>query len=323
MPRSASRSALRALGLVVGISLLLTACAGRPSPTTDPSGSSPSPGSVATTGTAIPVVAAENVYGDLLTQICGARCAVTSILRDPNADPHEYESSAQDAVAVANARLVIENGLGYDAFMARLLSASPDPRRRVLDVQTLVGAAAGANPHLWYDTGTMAKVAQAAAADLASLDPAHAQQYQAAERRFLASLQAVTAEVASIRRAYPRVPVAYTEPVFGYMGRALGLDVLTPQSFQRAIEDGNDPSAPDMATEQELLQRHQVRVLIYNLQTVTPLTTGLVQLARSDGIPTVGVTETEPPGQTYRQWTLNKRGALRDALAGGAAAGGH
>ena len=322
----------RLFALAAGITLALSACGGPASPA---SGSSaPSSGASASANSTsapssssatapIVVVGTENFYGDLLSQICGNRCAVTSILSDPNADPHEYESNAQDAAAVAKARLVIENGEGYDTFMDHLVAASPNPQRRVINVQTLIGAQNGANPHLWYDPATMPKVAAAAADALGRIDPAHAAEYQAAAQTYTNSLQAITTEIAAIKSAYPNAPVAYSEPVFGYMGDAVGLKVLTPETFQRAIEDGNDPSAADLAMQQDLLSKHQVKVLIYNLQTVTPVTTNIQNLAKQDGISVVGVSETEPSGKTYQQWMLTQLQALQAALGGGETAGGH
>ena len=271
---------------------------------------------------AIPVVAAENFYGDVLKQVCGTRCAVTSILNDPNADPHLYESNVQDALAVARASLVVENGMGYDTFMRHLLDAAPKAGRQVIDVQRLVGAAAGGNPHLWYSTQTMVQVADAAATDLGRIDPAGRAAFQDAADRFAASLAPISREIDLIRTADPNAPVAYTEPVFGYMGQALGFRVLTPAAFQRAIEEGNDPAAADLATEETILTRHQAHVLIYNLQTVTPVTTRIEDLARANGVPVVGVSETEPPGETYQQWMLAQLRAVQAALAKGSAAGG-
>ena len=317
--------------LTVGISLSLSACGGRAAPAGGPTASPTAPAvpaaatapAPAAGPAAIGVVGTENFYGDLLTQICGGRCAVTSILSDPNADPHEYESNAQDAVSVANARLVVRNGGGYDTFMGHLLAASPNPRRQVITVQTLIGAPDGANPHFWYDTETMAHVAAATADALGRVDPAHAAGYRATAQRYVAALQPVRAEVSAIRAAHPAAPVAYTEPVFGYMGDALGLRVRTPAAFQRAVEDGNDPSAAALAAQQDLFSKHQVQVLIYNEQTVTPVTARIQHLATADGIPIVGVTETEPSGKTYQQWMLTQLQALHGALDRGGTAGGH
>lgn len=277
---------------------------------------SPSVPASRTAGDRVPVVAAENFYGEVAAAVCGARCQVTSILANPDADPHAYQATVPDAEAVARARLVIENGAGYDAFMAHLLNASPAGGRRVVDVATLTGHATGANPHFWYDPATMPLVAKAVARDLAALDPAHAQAYRAAAARWIASLQPLQAEIATIRSRYPRAPVAYTEPVFGYMGQALGLRVRTPESFQKAIEDGRDPSVADMATELTLLQKHQVRALIYNRQTVTPVTTRMETAARVAGVPVVGISELEPAGQSYVQWMLGELRALERALGG-------
>ncbi len=282
-----------------------------------PAGSgAPSP---ATGGTPIPVLGTENFYASLLAQVGGVRVSASSLLNDPNTDPHTYEASPQAAVTVANARIVIVNGMGYDDFMQHLLAASPSSGRTVIDVQQLLGLADTANAHVWYDPSTMPRVAQAAEAALEKLEPANAAYFRARLRAYLASLQPVDAKIAQLQARYSSQPVAFTEPVAGYLAAAIGLRVLTPEGFQKAIEDGTEPGLADVAVERDLLTEHKVRVLLYNSQTVTPLTKQMRDLAVASGVPVVGVSETMPAAyHTYAAWMLGELDALQRALAGGA-----
>ena len=262
----------------------------------------------------IVVVAAENFYGAIVGQLGGDHVAVTSIISDPNVDPHEYESSAKDAAAVANARLVIQNGLGYDAFMDRLMKASPNPQRRLIVVADLTGHRKGDNVHLWYDPPTIPKVAQTVYEALVQIDPGDAASFRNRYRAFQASLPPLTQAIDGLRAQYTGTPVAATEPVFGYMARATELNVITPVAFQKAIEEGGDPPATALAQMEDQLKQHQAKVLLYNTQTVSPITTRVQQLAKKVGVPVVGVSETEPPGKSFQQWMLSQLERLRIAL---------
>jgi zinc/manganese transport system substrate-binding protein len=263
------------------------------------------------------VVAAENFYGDIVGQIGGDQVTVTSIISDPNVDPHEYESSARDAAAVANARLIIQNGLGYDAFLDRLMKASPNPQRKLIVVAELTGHKKGDNVHLWYDPPTIPKLAQTILEALVHIDPGNAKSYQNWYRAFQASLPPLTQAIASLKAQHAGTRAAVTEPVFGYMAQALGLNVITPIAFQKAIEEGEDPPAAAWAQMEDQLRKHQVKLLLHNTQTVSPITTRVQQLAKQVGVPVVGVSETEPPGKSFQQWMLSQLEQLRAALAQG------
>jgi len=311
------------LGLILCVGLLVGGCAG--------SASSPSPDAQASSvvvepstrpasgGAPIAVLGTENFYADLLSQIGGSRVSATSLLNDPNADPHSFEASPQAAAAVSDARLVIENGLGYDTFMDHLLTASPDSARIVIDVQSALGLPDTANAHVWYDPATMEKVARAAEAALARLEPSNAPYFSARLDAFLASIKALDDRISEIHSKYAGAPVAFTEPVAGYLASGVGLDVLTPEGFMKAIEDGTDPAPADVAAERDLLTGHKVRVLIYNSQVITPLTKQIHDLATQNGVPVVGVAETMPPGFAHFQdWQLAQMTQLEQALAKGA-----
>lgn len=276
------------------------------------------PSSTAPQAGRIPVVAAENFYGDVASQIGGAKVAVTSILNNPNVDPHEYESSVNDAKSVANARLVIENGGGYDDWMGKLLSASPDPSRIVITAYKIAPVHLPENEHVFYNLDNMDAVAKAIRDSLSKLDPSSAPEFDRNYVTFVASLGPVRAEMAKIKSAYAGTPIGLTETIFLYQALPMDLKVLTPFAFQKAISEGNDPPADAAISAEQQVKEKQIRVLIYNEQTVTQITTRLEKEARTAGIPIIGVTETMPPADHYQSWILNQLEELQKALASSA-----
>jgi zinc/manganese transport system substrate-binding protein len=264
-------------------------------------------------------VGVENEYADVIAQIGGRYVRVTAIETDPNTDPHSFEASPAIARAIAAASLVVRNGVGYDSWVERILSAAPSPQRKVIDVQRLLGLPDNTpNPHLWYDPKTMPTVANAVAAALSALDRQHAAYFQENARRFEASLAPWTAGIASFKARYGGTRVAVTEPVANYLLEAAGCDITTPFNLQTAIMNGTDPSPQDVATEEALLAGHEVKVLVYNRQVTDTLTESFLDLARRSGIPVVGVYETLPvPGYHYQSWMRAEIEALRKAVADG------
>ena len=261
------------------------------------------------------VVAAENVYGNIAAQIGGPDVSVTSILTNPNADPHLFQPGTATGLAVAQARVVIENGLDYDAFMTKLENASPSKSRLVVTMADVLGIhGKDANPHLWYDVPRLDRIAGAIAGALSQADPAHAAAYRKGAVRFIASLQSLRREVASIRGRFGGDFVAYTEPVPGYLITAAGLRNLAPASFTRPIEEGTEPAPAAVAAMDALVAHHRIRVLLYNSQAVSPITANLRAAAKGAGIPIVPVSETLPPGLTFQRWQLAQARALAAAL---------
>lgn len=259
------------------------------------------------------IVAAENFYGDVAKQIGGARVAVSSVLSNPDQDPHLFEASPKVARELQHADLVIYNGADYDPWMAKLLAASKNAKRATVVVAELVGKKAGDNPHLWYDPATMPAAARTLAAALGSADPAHKAEYDANLAKFVASMKPIDAKVAGLRARYKGVPVTATEPVFGYMADAIGLDMRNPR-FQLATMNNTEASPADIAAFENDLKRRQVHVLIYNSQAVEPMTKRMLKLAQDARVPTVSVTETQPAGKTFQQWMLAQLDALGAAL---------
>ena len=300
------RSRYRALAAVVplGVVLLASAC-------------SPAADSPDSAGGKVVAVGAENEYANVIGQVGGNYVQVSAIMSNPNTDPHTFEASASVAREVSAAQLVVQNGVGYDTFMNTIENAVPSSSRKVIVVQDVLGLPAGTpNPHLWYKPGTMPAVADAIAADLAAIQPAHAAYFKARAAAFIASLTAWDNAIAAFKAAYPDTPVATTEPVADYMLAAAGADNLTPFAFQADIMNGTDPSAQDVAVERSLFTQHKVTAFLYNQQVTDSLTESFIALAQANGVPVVGVYETMPvPGYDYQSWMLAEVQVLRKAVA--------
>ena len=262
------------------------------------------------------IVAAENFYGDVARQIGGSHVEVTSILSNPDDDPHLFETSPSIARAIEGAAIVIYNGADYDPWMDKLLSASKQPDRTTVVAAQLVGAKAGDNPHLWYEPKTLPAVAAALAAKLEARDPADAAEYKANLAAFEKSFAPIDKEIAAIRDKHKGLSVTATEPVFGYMAKALGFTVLN-EPFQVAIMNNAEPSASQVAGFEDSLKSGKAKVLFYNSQVTDKTTSRLKEMATAAGIPVIGVTETEPKETSRsRAWFAGQLGEIRKALAG-------
>jgi zinc/manganese transport system substrate-binding protein len=262
----------------------------------------------------VKVVAAENFYGDVAQQLAGPNAAVTSILSNPDQDPHLFEASPSVARELSEARIVVYNGADYDAWMAKLLGNANAADRIVIVVADLVGRKTGENPHLWYDPATMPAFAKAFSAALGSADAARKADYDQRLQTFLDSLKPLDAKVAEMKGKFAGTPVTATEPVFGYMASALGLKMRN-ERFQLAVMNNTEPSASDVAAFESDLRKHRVRALFYNSQATEAAAQRLLKIARQSKIPVVGVTETEPAGKTYQTWMTGQLEALEKALA--------
>jgi zinc/manganese transport system substrate-binding protein len=265
----------------------------------------------------IVAVGAENEYANVISQIGGKYVQVTAIESNPNTDPHTFEASPSVAENVSSAQLIVQNGLGYDTYMNKIEAAAPNAKRKVIDVQSLLGRPDSTpNPHLWYSPTTMPAVAKAIAADMSALQPAHASYFQANLRAFDRSLDPWYQALAHLRAAFPGAPVAVTEPVGDYMLQAAGAKILTPFRFQADIMNGVDPAPQDISLQNSFFSGHAVKVFVYNQQVTDSLTQSFLTEAQHDGIPVVGVYETMPtPGFDYQSWMLAEVNAMQKALA--------
>ena len=275
-------------------------------------------GGGASTGSGvIPVVAAENVWGSIAAQLGGDRVHVTNIISSPAADPHDYEPTAADARTMAGAKLAIVNGVGYDPWAGKLLSASPSKDRIVLTVGDLVGVKTGGNPHRWYSPPNVQQVISALTADYKKLDPAHAGYFDRQKAAFESKgLRAYKAEIALIRRKYAGVPVGASESIFAPLAEALGLRLLTPASFLKAISEGSEPTAADKTAIERQLTGRKLKVWVFNSQNATPDVQRFTDQARKSGIAVTTITETLVPATaSFQDWQVAQLRALAAALA--------
>ncbi|MBZ9797098.1 metal ABC transporter solute-binding protein, Zn/Mn family [Mesorhizobium sp. ES1-4] len=271
-------------------------------------------GTVARAEDKLNIVAAENFYGDLAHQIGGSHVAVTSILSNPDDDPHLFETSPSTARTIADAKVIIYNGADYDPWMDKLLAASSKPDRTTIVAADLIGKKSGDNPHLWYDPATLPAVAKALAAELSKRDPANAAHYEANLKQFQASLDGINKEIAAVKKAYAGTEVTATEPVFGYMAEALGLKMLN-YDFQVTVMNDAEPSPTQVAAFENSLKDGSAKILFYNSQVTDPATTRLLDLAKQNKVTVIGVTETEPAGKTIQSWFSGQIDAVQKALA--------
>ena len=264
----------------------------------------------------VSVVAAENFWGSIAAQIAGNEASVQSIISNPAEDPHAYEPTASDARTLATSQLAIVNGVGYDPWAPKLLAANPDSRRIVLSVGDQFGLHEGDNPHRWYDPAEVERTANAIAGDLSKLDPKNASYYSNRVRAFeTTGLGRYHELITQIKSRYAGVPVGASESIFALLAPALGLDLITPPSFMKAISEGTEVGAQDTITTQDQITSHQIKEWIYNTQNAAPQIQRLNALARANDIPIAMVTETlAPQNASFEQWQVAQLQQIERAL---------
>jgi zinc/manganese transport system substrate-binding protein len=311
MPTFPSR---RLVALISGASLALLAGCGSSSDSGSDGSASGSPASAS----AIPVVASTNVYGDIVEQIGGDKVSVTSVISDPDQDPHSYEANTQNQLALSKAKVVIENGGGYDDFIDRMLMSAGNSSAQVINAVKVSGKTAPKggelNEHVWYDFPTVAKIADRVAAALGKADPANAATFAKNVETFKAKLTPLQTKEADIKEKHGGEAIGITEPVPLYLTEASGLVNKTPAEFSEAIEEGDDVSPKILQETLALYSGKQVKALIYNAQTSGPQTQKVEDAAKAAGIPVVPVTETLPKGKDYLGWMTSNVDALASAL---------
>ena len=265
----------------------------------------------------IRVVAAENFYGDVVKQLGGTHVVVTSILSNPNVDPHEYELNVQDGVAISQASIVIKNGLDYDSWIDKLIAASPNNKRIVLIAGNIATHKLENNPHVWYGIDNMQDIAKAITNTLKTIDPSDSADFDTNLVTFLHSLQPIGQTLTTLKSTYAGTPVGLTETIFLYQTQSMDLNVLTPIEFQKAIAEGNDPAASVVKIANDQVQQKLIKALIYNSQTITPITTNLLHEAKQQNIPLIPVSETMPQGKTYQSWMSDQLQLVQQGLAQG------
>ena len=261
------------------------------------------------------VVAAENFWGSIAAQIAGDEADVASVITNPDADPHDYEPTADDARAIASAQLVIENGIGYDTWAQKLLDAESSAAT-VLDVGKLVGVTAGGNPHQWYSRASVEKFIDRVTEDLQRLDPPHRSDYERNAREYRSKgLAEYTALISQIKSRYGGTQIGASESIVALWAETLGLKMVTPEAFVDAVAEGNEPTAADKAIVDAQIHERQIKVFVFNSQNSTPDVQRLVDAARAERIPVTTVTETLTPAKaTFQEWQVGELRALLGAL---------
>ena len=317
------RSAVLSVTAIAGLSLLLSAC-------------STTAGSQQEGSGAIEVVTSTNVYGDIVREIGGDKVNVKALITKASQDPHSYEATTQDKLAVSKAKLVVENGGGYDDFIHKLADDSNLGHDNIISAVEVSGLApeeeptAGAtaeeddhghshdhgsfNEHVWYSLDAMTKLADAVEAKLAALEPASAPTFKANAAAFKQEISGLNSQVTGLTATAAQAPVAVTEPVPLYLLEAAGLVNKTPADYTAAIEEGSDvpPAALKEAT--ELAGSKDIRFLAYNTQTEGPQTQALKKAAEAAGTPVLDFSETLPDGKTYLQWMSANVDSIKQAL---------
>ncbi|TMD54648.1 MAG: ABC transporter substrate-binding protein [Chloroflexi bacterium] len=265
----------------------------------------------------VQVVAAENFWGSIAAQVGGSHVHVTSIIVDPNADPHSYEPTAADGRTVADAQYVIINGAGYDPWADKLLQANPVSGRKELNVGDFNGKHEGDNPHMWYNPDYVTAVANKIRDDLKALDPTDAAAFDQSAQAFLTTGLAHYHDlIAAIKAKYSGVPVGATESIFSYLAPALGLNLVTPYSYLKAVSEGQDISAADQATVEQQINQKQIKVLIYNSQNTPNNIQALINRAMANHIPVATITETLTPATaSFQDWQSAQLQGIQTALA--------
>ncbi|MBB1079014.1 zinc ABC transporter substrate-binding protein [Limosilactobacillus sp. STM2_1] len=262
----------------------------------------------------IRVVTGLNFYGEVAQKVAGNHGEVISFIDNASVDPHDYQPSTKQAQQVANANIVIENGLGYDSWMNKLVKSSDNRNKiKVIDVASLIGKKDGDNEHIWYNPSTVKKLANDLANQYSKLDPQHAGEYKANARKYLKSLKPLDNEIAKVKKNVNpnNNQVAVSEPVFDYALEAAGYQVMD-EHFEKAVEDGNDPSPKDIEEIQQAITNHQIAFFVDNSQTSDKVIDNLVKLARENNVPVLKVTETKPNGDNYTEWMLKQYRALSE-----------
>jgi zinc/manganese transport system substrate-binding protein len=303
-----------AMWIALGMAAILlgaVACGSNNTPQSGPSGTS-STGA----GRKLAVVATTNAWGSIAVQLGGDRVQATSIITNADTDPHSYEPSAADARRIADAKIVVENGIGYDAWADKMIASDPNPQRTLVNVGDVVGVAEGGNPHQWYSPDSVTKVANAITAAYKKADPNDTGYFDQQNQQFVnQGLSDYHSLIAGIKAKYAGTPVGASESIFSPLSDALGLNLITPQEFLKAISEGTDPSPADKATIDRQIATKAIKVYVLNSQNNSPDVEAQVDAAKKQRIPVTTVTETlSPANASFQDWQSTQLSGLADAL---------
>jgi zinc/manganese transport system substrate-binding protein len=278
----------------------------------------------------VSIVASTNVWGDVAVWIGGGSVQVTSIIESFNQDPHSYEASARDQLAVNDADLVLANGGGYDSFMDTLATAAgvedvlyayipaelqaEDAAATEADADGHNHDHAAGNEHVWYDFHVVADFATRITERLSIIDPENASEYETNLSLFLDQIDLLENQATVLSSSIQGQTFISSEPVAEYLLAELKLENLTPASFSQAIEEEMDASPKDLLEIENLIENGEVNLLVVNPQTLSSQIAKIGNLAQDNGINTVALSELLPEGQRYFEWMESNILAIEQAL---------
>jgi zinc/manganese transport system substrate-binding protein len=278
--------------------------------------SSTSQGTSATgSGRVLSVIAAEDSWGSIISQLGGSHVSVRSIVNSPNVDPHDYESTSTDARDFARADYVILNGVGYDSWGQKLLDANPSSIRTVLNIGSFLGKKNGDNPHFWEQPTYVEQIANKMTADLKKMDPADSAYFTQQRQIFESSLKPYHQLVSEIQTKYAHTPIGASEELYVYQAQALDLDLITPPAYLTAENNGTEPPTTAITEFNNQIKNNQIKVMMLDVQNISNETKTLESYVQSQHIPTVEITETlNPAGTTFQNWQTTQLRQLLSAL---------
>lgn len=306
---------IKALGILTALTLTLSACSPVDSQTIEPFDG-------------LTIVSSTNVWGDIAQSVAGDGVRVISIIDSFGQDPHSYEASARDQLAVNEADIIVANGGGYDSFIDVLADAAggfeilyaylPDEHSEeeaTEEEATDDGHDHGhENEHIWYDFHVVEDFATRLAEQLGTLDPDGATSYADNLVEFLGEIERLQDDVDRAGQNYQGYSVLSSEPVADYLLDALGFENITPSDFSQAIEEETDLSPKVLLEVQELLKNKMVKLFVVNSQTGSSQIDALVTLAKENGIAVVEMSELLPEGISYSEWMHNNIVSIDSAL---------
>lgn len=281
------------MGLVTLLSLIMVGCSNKQNSTSQ--------------SDKISIVTTTNVYSDIAKNIVGKYGTATAIIDKSSVDPHDFDPTTADAKKVAQANIIVANGLGYDSWMNKL--AKSVDKKPVLVGEDLMGLKSGDNPHIWYNLDMPTKYVDYLVKRLSKLDKKHATYFKENGEKYLAKIDKIKKLVKANKD--DQKPVFVSEPVFDYALQEAGYKI-GDKKFEEAIENGTDPSPKTINEMNNAIKEKKIAFFVNNTQASSSTVKSFVKLAKKNNIPVLNVRETIPNNTTYLAWMKENYQKLAD-----------
>lgn len=263
----------------------------------------------------IKITATTDFYGEVARKVAGSKGEVTSVITNPDVDPHDYQPTTKVAKQTVGSKIVIANGIGYDGWMSKLVKDTKEVDY-IRVGEDLMAKQNGDNPHLWYNPATMPKLANTIAAKLGKLQPKNKAYFKKNAKAYIASLKPINDKIAQLKQiasTKKNKEVYVSEPVFDNALQAIGFKVGDAQ-FENDTEKDVDPSPQTIKDMQNGIKNHKIAFFVFNKQVDDKTVNNLVALAKKNHVPVLAVTETLPANKTYVQWMDSQYSQLLNIL---------